>query len=241
MDPHAARRDLFEMTGGLDNLLGPSFVEAPFRAHAADDPSSAHGDVGILVGQQDGRADSLVAAAGRIGAVDPGQDGDAQLFQFGMAEKGGPVAAPVRVDLLLFGQFDPGTVDQPDQGHPEPFGQIGHPELVFGLSGDPGPGHDLVVEADQDAPLAADPGQAVDHPGHAFFIVLGIVKGMQGAEGPGIDQVFDPVPDGHLPPFMYFFRRQSGVFNPFDLGRHFLQDRFDLGPVFGHLLDLSGL
>ena len=152
-----------------------------------------------------------------------------------------PLTAPVGVDFLLLGELDPGAVHQPDQRDPQPFGQIGHPKLVFRLSGDPGPGHHLVVEPDQDAPFAVDLGQAVDHAGHPFFVVPGIVKGMQRTERPRVDQVLvAPVPDRQLPPFVDFFRGEPGVLDRFDLGRHFLQDRFDLGSVFGHLIDLGG-
>ncbi len=238
----APRGGLLEMTGGLDDLLGAFFIKRALGAHAAHDPASAHGDVGVFVGQQDGGTDPLVPAAGRVGPVDPGQDRNAQLFQFGVAKEGGAVTPPVRIDLLLLGEFDPGTVDQPDQGHPQPFGQIGYPELVLGLPGDPGPGHDLVVETDQHAPLAADPGQAVDHPGHAFLVVPGIIQGMQrGRRSRGRSGIRSGPRRSFLPRLWIFSAGSPAFLTRSDLGRHFLQHCLDLGPVFGHLVDLGRL
>ena len=117
------------MPGGLDDLLGPGFVEKPLGAHAADDPSAADGDVAVLVGEEDGGADALVSATGGVGAVNPGQDRDAQFFQLRMPEKGGAVSAAVGVDLFLLGQLDAAAVDQPDQGDIEPFGHVGDPRM----------------------------------------------------------------------------------------------------------------
>ena len=42
------------------------------------DPAAADGNVAIFVGEKDCRADSLVAAAGRVGTINAGQNGDAQ-------------------------------------------------------------------------------------------------------------------------------------------------------------------
>ena len=91
-------------------------------------PPPPHGDVAVLVGEQYCGADALVAAAGRVGAVDAGQHRDAQLVQFGMAVKGRARTAPVGIELFLLGEFNPAAVDQPDQRDVKPFGKVGHPQ-----------------------------------------------------------------------------------------------------------------
>ena len=107
------------------------------------------------MGDEIGGADALVAAAGRVGAPDAGQDGDAKLLQLRMTEEGGAVSAPVGIDFLLLGKLNAGAVHQPDQGDVQALGQIGDPKLVLGLAGNPGAGHDLVVKTGHHAPFAA--------------------------------------------------------------------------------------
>ena len=68
----------------------PATSKPPLRRHAGHDADAADGDVGILVREQDGRADALVAAAGRIGAVDAGEHRNARLLQLGVAEEAAP-------------------------------------------------------------------------------------------------------------------------------------------------------
>ncbi len=87
VDLHRSGGFDLELLGCRDQRLGALFVEVAFRGHAAQDAAAAHGDVAVLVGEQDRGADALVAAAGRVGAVDAGQNGDAHLFQFGVAER----------------------------------------------------------------------------------------------------------------------------------------------------------
>ena len=116
MNAHAARRHFLEVAGRLNDLLGRLLVKVALGAHAADDAAAAHGDVAVLMGQQDGGADALISAARRVGAVNAGQDGNAHLLEFGMAEEAGAASAPVGIDLLLLRQLHAGTVDQPDQG-----------------------------------------------------------------------------------------------------------------------------
>jgi hypothetical protein len=55
------------------------------------------------------------------------------------------------------------------------FGQIRYPQLVFRLSGDPGPGYHLVIKTDQDTPPAADAGQTIDHSGGSLFVIFWII------------------------------------------------------------------
>ena len=67
----------FEVFGAADECLGGFDVDVPFGVHAADDAGTADGDVGPFVGDEDGGADPLVAAAGGVGAVDAVQYRDA--------------------------------------------------------------------------------------------------------------------------------------------------------------------
>jgi len=225
VDPRASRGDGLEVPRGLDERLGPFLVEVALGAHAADDAAAAHGDVGLLVGQQDRGADALVAAAGGVGAVDAGDDGNALLLELGVAEEAGALPPAVGVDLLLLGQLHAGAVDEPDERHVEPLGEVRDPQVVVGLPGDPGPGDPLVVEADQHAPLAADPGQAVDDVGLAALLALGVVDGVQGKEHPGVDDVVDPLPDRHLAALVDLLGGDADVvLDPVDLRVDLLHD-----------------
>jgi len=55
------------------------------------------------VGEQDGGADPLVSAAGRVGAVNPGQDWNSILIEFRMTEKSGTGSTTTGVKFFLFG------------------------------------------------------------------------------------------------------------------------------------------
>ena len=164
------------------------------------------------MGEQDGGADALVAAAGRVGAVDAGQDRNPHLLQFGVAKEGGTAAAPVGVEFFLLGELDTAAVDQPDQRHVQALGQIGDPQDVVILTGHPGTGQDLVVETDDHGPFAGDLAQAVDDVGGAFGVVFGIVERVQRTPGPGVHEIAEPLPDGHLAPGVDFFFRQPDMF-----------------------------
>ena len=94
--------------------------------------------------------------------------------------------------------------------------------------GDPGPGHDLVVKTDDDGPLAVDFAQAVDHAGGAFLVLQGIVKGVKGAPGARIHQVFQPLPDRHLSALVDLFLGKTGILDALNL----------FGQQLFHLLDL---
>jgi len=114
MNVHTPRWHFLEILGGGDDSFGPFLVKKAFRAHTADDAGAAYRDVAVLVGQQVGRADALIASPGRVGAPDSGQYRNPQFFQFGVPEEGRPAAAPVRVDFLLLGQLDAAAVDYPN-------------------------------------------------------------------------------------------------------------------------------
>ena len=165
MDLNPSRGHGFEFPGRLDDLLGHALVEKSLGGHAAHDACAADGDIAVLVGKKQGRADALVAAARGVCSVDGGEDGDAELVEFGVPEEGGAVASSVRIDLLLLRELHAAAVDEPHEGAMQPFGDIGDPEDVIRLSRDPGACHNLVVKADDDAPSAVDPAKTVDNAG----------------------------------------------------------------------------
>ena len=166
--------------------------------HAAHDAGAAHGHVGLLMGDQDGGRDGVVAAAGGVGAVDAHDDGDAHLVQLGVAVEGGAAAAAVGVHLLLLVQLNAGALQQVDQGDTQPLGGVGAAQQVVGLAGDPGAGMLLVVGSDDAAPLAVDTAQALDDGGGAGLVVLGVVQAVQGAPGAGVHQQGDALHGGEL-------------------------------------------
>jgi len=141
-------------------------------------------------------------------------------------EEAGSLAAAVRIDLLLLRQLHARTVHQPHQRQVHDLCQIRHPQVVVRLAGNPRPGDPLVVEADQHAPLAADPGQAVDDVGLAALLALGVVDGVQGKEHPGVDDVVDPLPDRHLAALVDLLGGDAHVvLDPVDLRVDLLHDR----------------
>ena len=118
------------------------------------------------------------------------------------------------------------------------LGQVGDAELVLGLAGDPGPGHDLVVKAGHHAPLAVDLGQAVDDPGGAFHVLLGAVQGVQGAEAALVHQVLDALPNGELAALVDDFLGDAGGLYPVDLGVDKGLDLLDVLAVVRQLVPL---
>jgi len=143
-----------------------------------------------------------------------------------VSEEAGALAPAVGVDLLLLGELHAGAVHEPDERHVEPLGEVGDPQVVVGLPGDPGAGDPLVVEADQHAPLAVDPRKAVDHIGLAALLAVGIVNGVQGEEHAGVDDVVDPLPDRHLAALVDLLGGDAHVvLDPVDLRVDLLHDR----------------
>ena len=202
-----------ERAGLLDQLFDHSGVEPALGGHARDDADAADGHVGVLVREQDGGADGLVAAAGGVGAVDAGQHRDARLRQLGVAEERGPRPAPVGVELLLLGQLRPAAMHQPHQGHVQPAGQVGGAQDVLGLAGQPRPRHHLVVEADDHRPAALDAPQAVDDVGGALLVLGRVVEGVQRAPGAGVEQVIEPLVDRHPAPPVDLLGREPRLFD----------------------------
>ncbi len=170
-----SRRLAREFPRLCNNFLEHFRVETAARCHTGNDADAADGHVGILVCEQDRRADALVSAAGRVGAVDARKHRHPGLCEFGMPEKRRTRTAPVGVKLFLFGELRAAAVDQPDERNVQPVCEIGYPQNIFGLSRQPGPGHHLVVEADDDCPASFDLRQTVDDIGRALGIVQRVI------------------------------------------------------------------
>ena len=212
------RHELFE-AGDVEPALG---------RHAGDDADAAHRHVGVLVREQDGGADALVAAAGRVGTVDAGEDGDAHLLELGVPEEAGAAAAPVGVEHLLVGQLDAAAVHQPDERNVQALGDVGHPQNVLGLSGNPGARQHLVVETDDRGPPAGDLAEPVDDVGGAFLVVLRIVEAVQRAPASLVDQILEPLPDGERAALVDLGGRNAGFHARGPLRRDVRLDRFEL-------------
>ena len=161
---------------------------------------------------------SLVPAAGRIGPVDPGDDRNPHLLQFGVPEEAGPLAATVGVDFFLFGQLHPGAVHEPHQRKIHDLRKVRHAEVVVRLAGNPRARDPFVVEPDEHAPFPRDPGQAVHHPGAARFLVVRVKDRVQRAESPRIDDILDPFPDRHLAPLVDQIQGNTHVLDPLTFG-----------------------
>ena len=199
------------MAGRINDLFGAFLIKKSLRTHAADNTAPAHGDVGVFVGQENGGADTVIAASGRVGAINARHDGNPQFFQLRVSKKGRASSTPVRIDFLLFGEFYPTAVHQPHQRNSQAFGNVRHPQVVFRLAGNPGARHDLVVKADHHCPFAADLCQPVDHTGSSLFIEVGVEQGMERTPCPRVYEVFDPFPDRQLTPFMDHLGGQTGI------------------------------
>ncbi len=228
---HPARGLGAELPLRLDDLSGPLQIEAALGAHAPDDAGAADGDVAVLVREEHRGADPVVPAAGRIGAVDPHQDGDAQLVEPGVAVEGGAAAASIRIDLLLLGELHPRAVEDPDERHAKALGQFGDAKDVLRLTPDPGPREHLVVGRDHHGPAAAHPGQAVDHPGGALVVPPRVVDGVERMPGPLVDQVVDALPGGELAALVDLLGGKAGGPDPLHLGGQALLHLLDQGQV----------
>ena len=231
MDLHPAGGHRLEFPRGVDDLLRHALVEVALWRHAAHDARAADCDVAVLVGQEQGRAYALVAAARRVRPVDRGEHGDAQLVQLCVPEERGAVAPPVGVDLLLLGQLDATAVNEPDERAVEPFRDVGDPEDVVRLACDPRPRHDLVVEADYHAPPAVYPAETVNYARSPRFLVHVIVQQVQGRPGAFVEDVLEALMDRPFAPLLEDFSGKPGVLL---LLQQFVDLRLDL-------LDLLGI
>ena len=214
---HAAGILRLEVLGAVNERTGRFGVDVPLRVHAADDARPPHRDVGALVRQQDGRADPLVAAAGRVGAVDGVQDRDPQVVQVRMTVERGAAGTPARVDRLLLHELHAGAVGEPDQRDVETLGHVGDHQDVLGLPCDPGARHDLVVEADDDRPFPLDLADAVDDAGAPLLVVLWVVERVQRSPGPGVHQVVEAIVDSHAAALMNLLGGDTRILDPLHL------------------------
>ena len=248
MGGHATRRLVLHGARDGDQLLQPCDVESTLRRHTGNDTDTTHGDVGILVCNEDGRADCLISAPGRIRAINASEYRNAGLLQLGVPVKGRARATPVGIELLLIRQLHPAAVHQPHQRNMQSFGEIGHAQNVVGLARNPGAGQHLVVKADDHRPAAADLAQTVDHVGCALFVVLGVVEAVQGLPGAWIDEVLQSLPHrqsaafvdlgGRYADFLHsLFRRGDLAFDRLQLGAALLRAR---DTVFLHRLAKAG-
>ena len=198
MNGYAARRVGPEALGGLDLGQSRVHVHMGLGVHAAHDARAADRHVGLLMGQQDGGADGVVAAAGRVGAVDAYDDRDAQLVQLGVAVEGSAAAPAVGVHQLLLIQLHAGALQQINQRNAQPLGRVAAADQIVRLAGHPGAGVLLVVRGDDDTPLAVDPAQTLHDGGGAVLVVLGIIEAVQGAPRTGVHQQGDPLHGSQL-------------------------------------------
>ena len=203
MDGDGARRVVLHLAGRVDHALSSLKVNVGLGVHAADDAGAADCHVALLMGDQDGRGDGVIAAACGVGSVDTYDDRNAHLVQLGVAVEGGAAASAVRVNLLLLVQLNAGAVQDVDQRDAQHLRGIGAAEQVVRLAGDPCACHLLVVGSDDDCPLAVDAAEALHDAGAddadlLLIVVLRIVDGVQRAEGTRIDQLVDSLKCGVL-------------------------------------------
>ena len=156
-----------------------------------------------------------------------------------MTEKGRARGTAPSIDGLLFHQLDAGTVGQPDKRHVEALGNVGGHQDVFRLAGDPGASYYLVVETNDHRPTSLDATQPVDNGSAALFIIVGIVERMQGLEGTRINEVVEPIMDGHSAPAAHPIGGDAGVTDTyfFRLDKGFLL--LDCLEVLGAAFDLG--
>ena len=250
MDGHRSGRIGTQALGGLDLGQSGLHVNVGLGVHAAHDTGAAHGHVGLLVGDQHGGRNGVIAAAGGVGAVDAHDDGHAHLVQLGVAIEGGAAAATVGVHLLLLVQLNAGALQQIDQGDAQPLGGVAAPQQVVGLAGDPGTGVLLVIGSDDAAPLAVDAAQALHDGGGAGLVLLGVIQAVQGAPGASVHQEGDALHSGELALGVHGLVGLAGLQGAHNVGVDVILDGAQLGGVLGigldgladhgHVLEITG-
>ena len=161
----------------LDERLSSLLVDMALGAHTADDTGAADCHVGILMRDQDGRGDGVIAAAGEVRAVDADDDGHAHLVELAVAIERRTAAAAVGVHLLLLVELNAGAVQHVHEGDAQALGRVAAAQQAVGLAGDPGAGELLVVARDDDGPFAVDTAEALDDANAAVLVVLGGYRG----------------------------------------------------------------
>ena len=144
------------MPCSLNKLLRAFQIEITFGAHSADDSSAPHRYVAVFVREQNRGADALIAAAGRIRAVNSGEHRYSEFLKLRMPKKRCSAASAIRIHLLLLGQLNPRAVDEPYQRNVKAFCNISDSENVFRLAGNPRAGQHFVIEADNYGPFPSN-------------------------------------------------------------------------------------
>ena len=255
VDGDGARRVVLHLAGRIDHALSTLKVNVGLGVHAADDAGAADCHVALLMGDQDGRGDGVIAAACGVGSVDTYDDRNAHLVQLGVAVEGGAAASAVRIHLLLLVQLNAGAVQDVDQRDAQHLCGVGAAEQVVCLARDPCAGHLLVIGSDDHRPLAVDAAKALDDAGGddtdlLLLVVLRVVDGVQRAEGTRIDQLVDSLKCGVLALLVDLVIGRTGGEHLLSLGVDLFLDLLQLGDVVrvrlvsrriqnGHVLKIS--
>ena len=170
----------------------------------------------------------MVTAAGRIGAVDPNDDRDAQLVQFSVPEERRTAATTVGVYLFLFVELNAGAVQHIHQRHVQGLGGIGSPQQAFSLTRHPGTGQLLVVGSHDHAPFAVYTAQALDDGHGAVLVALRVEQGVQGSPGARFHQFFNSLESGQFPSLVYISICLAGFLSLFDQLMDLFFDLFQL-------------
>ena len=204
MDIDSSRR--FGLAGTVHHVgdfIGIFHVHMAFGVHAAHDAGTAHSHIGFFMGNDDRRADGMVTAAGRVGAVDPDDDRDAQLVQFSVPEERRTAAATVGIYLFLFVELNAGAVQHIHQRDVQRLSRIGSPQQAFGLARHPGTGQLLVIGSHHQAPFAIDTAQALDDGHRTVLVALRIEQGVQRSPGARFHQFFDSLESRQFASFVH--------------------------------------
>ena len=225
------RIDLTGVDSVLDDLLSSFLVDVALGLHAADDAGAADCHVGLLVSDQDGGADGVVAAAGGVGAVNADQHGDTQLLQLGVAIEGSTAGNTAGIDLLLLVQLNAGAVEQVHQGDVQHLGHVGSAGQLQSLTANPGAGQLLVIGSDDHGPLVVDLAQAGDDAGRAVLILGGVVEAAHGAPGALVHQQLNALQGGHLTGSVEGLIAAAGGLDFVDAGLNLLLNSLQSGDV----------
>ena len=196
VDGDGARRVVLHLSGRIDHALCTLEVHVRLGIHAADNACAADCHVCLLVRNQNGRGNCVIAAARRVRAVDTDNDRNAELVQLRVAIEGRAAASAVRVNLLLLVELNAGAVQNVDQRNAEHLRRVGTAKQVVCLAGNPSARHLLVVGCDDHSPLAVDATKALDNTGGddtdlLLRIVLRVVERVDRAEGALVNELID--------------------------------------------------
>ncbi len=156
----------------------------------------------------------MVAAPGRISAVNAYDYRNPHLIQFRMTVERGAIAATIGINLFLLHQLNSAAVKYPYQGNMQFLSYIGNPEDIVCLSRNPGASHNFIIGSDYNRPFTGDFTQTVNNSGIAFFVSHRIIYGVQRAPGAGVYQVLKTLPGSHLAFTVHGFSSLAGIFHP---------------------------